>query len=251
MRILFVSDLHFPTTRAWEFEEVVETENYDIILSGGDVDEVPDYLEDYPFYTIYGNHDWPDELAEKTNLLSNPSKPAGANVSKIDGLVVCSMGGAIIRDNFGYTETWHTPEEYMEGYRVILELLRKKYGRCDVFLTHESPRAIVEYEWGRVPQNNRMNIDMKAYRMLFDTFAVLFGPRIYLCGHVHSTSATLTHLKNYDVYMASAKNIPVLKAIFVRDNTYTIIDTDAEKICVRRRGKTLKEARFEEEFIIL
>jgi len=232
MRILFISDPHLSPSNDFYLENVLERENYDIILSAGDLDEVPKHFKKYGINTIYGNHDDVELLAKRTNLLNELKNPAGANVVQVGDLVACVLGGAVVRDNYSYPETWHTPEDYLQGYFVIKKKLQNEYGKCDVLITHDSPLSLVEFEKQHISQKEKLNVDYKSYRDVFDVIAKLLSPKLYLCGHVHSTSVTTSIIKNFDIYSNTA-DVPVVKNIFMRDKIYTVIDLQKNKVEAR------------------
>ena len=235
MRIVFLSDTHVSAAREESLEEIFEEEDYDFILSAGDWDAVPSFARGYPLYTIYGNHDEIPVLIKRTRLINNLKSPAGANVVDIGGLAVCALGGALIRDNYTYPKTWHTPEDYMKGYLVILDRIRNEFGKCDVLITHDSPSTIINFE--KQDPNYRTNyVDSKSYRKLFDLIAEFLSPKIYLSGHVHTFSVSTTKYTPWDVYGAT-KAIVFLKNIFLVKNTYTVIDFSKNLIEVKNDVK--------------
>lgn len=243
MKILFLSDVHNSKRDWWKVVDVFDSEEYDLILSAGDWDYVPVDFKKYDVYTVYGNHDDVDVLKKRTLLLNDLSAPAGASVEEIEGLVVCSLGGAVVRDNFSYPETWHTPDDYLHGYFKILEELRNEYGRCDVLITHDSPGAVIEYEKVKLPRIDADAVDPKSYRRVFDLVADLLGPRLYLCGHVHSTSVTVTTINRFDVYGPSS-NAPVVKNIFKSGGYYTVIDLSSKSVEVKKyTGELVKTVK--------
>jgi len=135
------------------------------------------------------------------HYLNNPSNPAGA----------------VVRDNFSYPETWHTPDDY---------------GHCDVLMTHDVPQAVINYEREKLLPPELNSVDMKSYRNVFDLIAELLSPKLYLCGHAHPTDITATRVKNFDMY-SNTKDVPVIKNIFTRDNRYAAIAPDRNAIEVR------------------
>ena len=182
MRILFVSDLHFPGSitdmQQYMLFEIIRQIKPDIVLHAGDLNSsdmkilmiveseyfFKDVLGGVPFYTVYGNHD-SDALADIKNLDGTPILLKDG-MNDVMGLKIFAFNGI-----FGFSKKrWY--------HRSLDEVVKLAFKHAntepDIMVTHEVPYGNWCKEFKIPKYLNVMN------------FAVdIVKPKMYLFGHLH------------------------------------------------------------------
>lgn len=253
VRFAYISDVHFGFDRVSEkiamIEYITHEEGVDLLLSGGDFDYIPlgkdefeDVLNGVPLLSVYGNHDRP-EFLEFYGILMEDGVPY-----TYGDITICGFGGAVIRDTFSYPETWNTPDYYLRKYLALRDALVENLQPCDILITHESPLVVANKDAEALGYWAGEKIDIKSYRNVFDVIAGLLVPKIYLCGHIHSSPYTLAEILVSD-YTLSPTKIPVLRVTSLHDNTYAVIDYDEEiRIVINQFRNGESKAVFETSY---
>ena len=178
-RILLVSDTHispvFEKLNVEVFTRILELEDYDMIIHGGDwgvvpfdIKEINKITDETPIFSTLGNHD-SEEVLKAYGILI----PDG-EVLKVGGLKICSIGGVLESPPFINLTNGRPPEYFEKTAQRILS----KTDNCDILVTHETQ--------GRVVKTLENVLDTGKDRSVVDRVADEINPVIHLTGHVHA-----------------------------------------------------------------
>lgn len=174
MRLLTISDLHGNLDAAWAAIEAVEP---DVLLSCGDWGD-PDQValadlepisERVPVYTVYGNHDPLEALAEWANSDGSPVLLQSGELRRVGPLVVAGINGIWAKS---HRKPFYVTDEDVD--EASLRLAGQGVA-VDILLSHACPSGVADVTWG-----NRHG----GQRCFLRVFQVL-RPRVYLTGHLH------------------------------------------------------------------
>ncbi|HTE19778.1 MAG TPA: metallophosphoesterase [Armatimonadota bacterium] len=174
MRLLTISDLHGNLDAAWAAIEAAEP---DVFLSCGDWGD-PDQValadlelisERVPVYTVYGNHDPLEALAEWVNQDGSPVLLQSGELQRVGQLAVAGINGIWAKS--------HRKPFYVTDEDVDEAALRVagQGAPVDILLSHACPSGVAD-----VTRANRHG----GQRCFLRAFQVL-RPRVYLTGHLH------------------------------------------------------------------
>jgi len=174
MRLLAITDLHADLDSAWA---AVEAAAPDVLLSCGDwgdpdavsLADLEPFSERLPVYTVSGNHDPLEALAEWRNRDGSPVLLASGEVQRVGDLTLAGINGIWAKS--------HAKPFYVTDEEVDDVALRAAAAGCaiDILLTHACPSGVADLTWGQ--RHGGQRCFLRAFQTL--------RPRVYLTGHLH------------------------------------------------------------------
>ena len=180
MRLLAVSDLHGSLAAVWSAIDVAQP---DILLCCGDwgdpgdvdLDALSAFTQRMPVYTVYGNHDDLDLLAEWENRDGSAVLLEDGSAHRIGELVLGGISG--IWANSHRKAFYITDEEVDEAARRLAAS-----GPVDLLMTHGCPSGVAD-----LTISNRHG-GQPCFLHAFQTVR----PQVYLTGHLHRAQQYMT-----------------------------------------------------------
>lgn len=166
MKILVLSDV--PSKWLWDFFEKEKLEEYDLILSCGDLPaEYLSFLVTFakgPLLYVHGNHDHYDRKAPDGCICIEDQ------IYEYNGVRILGLGGSM---RYKPGANMYTEDQMRKRVRKLFWQLLRKNG-FDILLTHAPARGVNDMEdW---PHRG------------FEVFNILiqkYNPKYFLHGHVH------------------------------------------------------------------
>jgi len=174
MRLLAISDLHGDLEAAWA---AVEAAQPDVLLccgdwgDPGDVDpaELRELSERLPVYTVYGNHDDLEAVAEWTNADGSPVLLPDGEVVQVGSLRIAGISGIWAKS---HRKPYYVTDEDID--ELTLRLASATPGP-DVLMSHACPVGLADRTWQQ--RHGGQSCFLRAFQAL--------RPRVYLTGHLH------------------------------------------------------------------
>ncbi|MGV3721719.1 MAG: metallophosphoesterase family protein, partial [Actinomycetota bacterium] len=181
MRFLAISDLHGELASAWA---AIESAQPDVLLccgDWGDPDEVsPTDLQAFtdrlPVFSVYGNHDHLDALADWRNGDGSSVMLETGSVQDCGGLTLAGLNGI-------WAKTHRKP--YYVTDQDVDEAVLKIAGsgrRVDILLSHGCPSGVADLTWDN--RHGGQRCFLRAFQAL--------RPAVYLTGHLHRAQEHVT-----------------------------------------------------------
>lgn len=166
MKILVLSDE--PSKWLWDFFEREKIEEYDLILSCGDLPAAYlSFLVTFakgPLLYVHGNHDHYDKKPPEGCICIEDQ------IYEYNGIRILGLGGSM---RYKPGDNMYTEKEMLKRVRKLTWALRKR-GGFDILLTHAPAKGLGDLE----------DLPHQGFQ-IFNDLMEKYKPRYFLHGHVH------------------------------------------------------------------
>lgn len=186
MRFLAISDLHGDLASAWA---AVETARPDVLLccgDWGDPDEIDPadlhaFSDRLPVYTVFGNHDHLEALADWRNTDGSSVLLETGVARDCGGVTLAGLNGIWAKSH--RKPYYVTDEELDEATLKIAGSAR----RVDILLSHGCPSGVADLTWDN--RHGGQRCFLRAFQAL--------RPTVYLTGHLHRAQEHVTRDRQF------------------------------------------------------